>query len=121
MTISDLDCVVYYASYMVLEHSKDTDNKILYNETQLMTEEEYQKIRQEYGGKVKVGIGASAGRDLLTRIGIPLQAAHLHEKVKKSNSDAERSRLLKPFPVFAPFHLPQLKPKRLDLHILPLL
>src|SRR5213595_2504160 len=51
--ISDLERVVYYARYIVLEDFKDTDNKILYNETQLLTEEEYQKIRQEYGGKVK--------------------------------------------------------------------
>src|SRR5439155_13013168 len=60
MKISDLERVLYYARYMVQEEFKDTDNKILFNATQLLTEEEYQKIRQEYGGKVKVGIGAAA-------------------------------------------------------------
>src|SRR5258708_16582022 len=121
MTISDLDCVVYYASYMVLEHSKDTDNKILYNETQVLTEEEYQKIRQEYGGKVKVGIGASAVRELLTKIDITLEAADLHEKVKKTNSDAERSRLVKRLRVVEAFQRSKVKPEWMVLTILPVL
>src|SRR6266851_1615179 len=119
--ISDLERVVYYARYMVLEDFKDTDNKILYNETQLLTEEEYQKIRQEYGGKVKVGIGASAVRELLTRIDIPLEAADLHEKVKKSNSDAERSRLVKRLRVVEAFQRSKVKPEWMVLTILPVL
>src|ERR1051326_2030438 len=121
MKISDLERVVYYARYMVLEDFKDTDNKVLYNETQLLTEEEYQKIRQEYGGKVKVGIGASAVRDLLSRIDIPLEAADLHEKVKKSNSDAERSRLVKRLRVGEAFQRSKVKPEWMVMTILPVL
>ncbi len=121
MKISDLERVVYYARYMVLEDFKDTDNKILYNETQLLTEEEHQKIRQEYGGKVKIGIGASAVRDLLTRINIPLEAADLHEKVKKSTSDAERSRLVKRLRVVEAFQRSKVKPEWMVMTILPVL
>src|SRR5438552_3473059 len=121
MKISDLERVVYYARYMVLEDFKDTDNKILFNATQLLTEEEYQKIRQEYGGKVKVGIGASAVRDLLTKIDIALEAADLHERVKKSTSDAERSRLVKRLRVVEAFQRSRVKPEWMVLTILPVL
>ena len=121
MKISDLERVVYYARYMVLEDFKDTDNKILYNATQLLTEEENQKIRQEYGGKVKIGIGASAVRDLLTKIDIPLEAADLHERVKKSTSDAERARLVKRLRVVEAFQRSKVKPEWMILTVLPVL
>src|SRR5580765_6389362 len=121
MKISDLERVVYYARYIVLEEFKDTDNKVLYNETQLLTEEEYQKIRQEYGGKVKVGIGASAVRELLTKIDIPLEPADLHERVKKSTSDAERSRLVKRLRVIEAFQRSKVKPEWMILTVLPVL
>jgi DNA-directed RNA polymerase subunit beta' len=121
MKISDLEKVVYYARYIVIEDFKDTDNKVLFNASQLLTEEEYQKIRQEYSGKVKVGIGASAIRDLLTKIDIPLEAADLHEKVKQSTSDAERSRLVKRLRVVEAFQRSKVKPEWMVLTVLPVL
>src|SRR5215469_13190709 len=119
--ISDLERVVYYARYMVLEDFKDTDNKILFNALQLLTEEENQKIRQEYGSKVKIGIGASAVRDLLAKIDIPKEAVELHEKVKKSTSDAERSRLVKRLRVVEAIQRSKVKPEWMVLTVLPVL
>ena len=119
--ISDLERVVYYARYIVLEDFKDVDNKILFNAQQLLTEEEYQKIRQEYGSKVKVGIGASAVRELLSKIDIPAEAVDLHEKVKKSNSDAERSRLVKRLRVVEAIQRSKIKPEWMVLTVLPVL
>src|SRR5579862_7427165 len=121
MKISDLERVVYYARYIVLEDFKDTDNKVLFQAQQLLTEEEYQKIRQEYGGKVKVGIGAAAVRELLSKIDIPLEAADLHERVKKSTSDAERSRLVKRLRVVEAFQRSKVKPEWMILTVLPVL
>ncbi len=119
--ISELERVVYYARYIVLDDFKDTDNKILFNAQQLLTEEEYQKIRQEYGGKVRVGIGASAVRELLSKIDIPLEAIDLHEKVKKSTSDAERTRLVKRLRVIEAFQRSKVKPEWMVLTVLPVL
>ncbi len=121
MKISDLERVVYYARYIVLEDFKDTDNKILFNALQLLTEEEYQKIRQEYTGKVKVGIGATAVRELLSKIDIPLEAADLHERLKKTTSDAERSRLVKRLRVVEAFQRSKVKPEWMVLTVLPVL
>jgi len=121
MKISDLERVVYYARYIVLEDFKDTDGKILYDAQQLLTEEEYQKIRQEYGGKVRVGIGAAAVRELLSKIDIPLEATDLHERVKVSTSDAERSRLVKRLRVVEAFQRSKVKPEWMVLTVLPVL
>jgi len=121
MKISDLERVVYYARYIVLEDFKDTDGKVLFSAQQLLTEEEYQKIRQEYTGKVRVGIGASAVRELLSKIDIPLEAIDLHERVKKSTSDAERSRLVKKLRVVEAFQRSKVKPEWMVLTVLPVL
>jgi len=121
MKISDLERVVYYARYIVLEDFKDTDNKILFNAQQLLTEEEYQKIRQEYGGKVRVGIGAAAARELLSRINIPAEAVDLHEQLKVATSDAERSRLVKRLRVVEAFERSKVKPEWMILTVLPVL
>lgn len=119
--ISDLERVVYYARYIVLEDFKDVDGKVLYPAQQLLTEEEYQKVRQEFGGKVKVGIGASAVRELLTKIDIPTEAVDLHDKVKKATSDAERSRLVKRLRVVEAFQRSKVKPEWMILTVLPVL
>ncbi len=119
--ISDLERVVYYARYIVLEDFKDVDNKILFTEKQLLTEEEYQKIRQEFGSRVKVGIGATAVRELLTKIDIQKEAVELHEKVKKTTSDAERSRLVKRLRVVEAFQRSKVKPEWMVLTVLPVL
>ena len=119
--ISELERVVYYARYIVLEDFKDVDNKVLFNAQQLLTEEEYQKIRQEYSGKVKVGIGAAAVRELLSKIDIPAEAVDLHERIKKSNSDAERSRLVKRLRVVEAFQRSKVKPEWMVLTVLPVL
>ena len=121
MKISDLERVVYYARYIVLEDFKDTDNKVLFSAQQLLTEEEYQKIRQEYGGKVRVGIGASAARELLSRIYIPAEAVDLHEQLKVATSDAERSRLVKRLRVVEAFERSKVKPEWMILTVLPVL
>jgi len=119
--ISDLERVIYYARYIVLEDFKDSDGKVLFESKQLLTEEEYQKIRQEHGGKVKIGIGAAAVRELLSKIDIPLEAADLHEKVKKSTSDAERSRFVKRLRIVEALQRSKVKPEWMILTILPVL
>jgi len=119
--ISDLEKVVYYARYIVLEDFKDIDNKVLFEEKQLLSEEEYQKIRQEFGSKVRVGIGASAVRELLSKIDIPAEAVDLHAKVKVASSDAERSRLVKRLRVVEAFQRSKVKPEWMVMTVLPVL
>ena len=68
MKMTDLERVIYYTRYLVLEDLKDSSGKTVLKETQLITEEEYQKYRLEYKDKLKVDIGAGAIRKLLEKI-----------------------------------------------------
>jgi DNA-directed RNA polymerase subunit beta' len=46
MKLTDLERVIYYTRYLVLEDLKDASGKTVLKETQLITEEEYQKYRR---------------------------------------------------------------------------
>ncbi|MFH1282450.1 MAG: DNA-directed RNA polymerase subunit beta' [bacterium] len=95
MRLSDLEKVVYYAKYIVLEDLSDPDGKTILYEKQLLSQEEYQKYKKEFGSKLKVGIGASSIRDMLAKVDLKKEAGNLREKVKKCDSETERTRLIK--------------------------
>jgi SNF2 family DNA or RNA helicase len=66
--LTDLEKIVYYARYVVLEDLKGEDGKVKYASRTLLSDEEYHKARQEFGDKLKAGIGADAIRQLLEKI-----------------------------------------------------
>lgn len=70
MKLSDIEKVVYYARHAVLEDFKDADGKVKYKARQLLTDEEVHKAKEETKGKVAVGIGAGAIRQLLEEIDV---------------------------------------------------
>jgi DNA-directed RNA polymerase subunit beta' len=95
MKMSDLERVIYYTRYLVLEDLKDSAGKTILKATQLITEEEYQKFRQEYKDKLKVDIGAGAIRRFLEKTDLEQEKKKLREDIKKTKSDAERARLIR--------------------------
>ncbi|MBV9080093.1 MAG: DNA-directed RNA polymerase subunit beta', partial [Elusimicrobia bacterium] len=64
MRLTDLEKVVYYARWVVIEDVKNDDGKVKYASKTLLSDEEMHKARQEFGDKLKVGIGADAIRQL---------------------------------------------------------
>jgi DNA-directed RNA polymerase subunit beta' len=67
LKLSDIEKVVYYARHVVLEDWKDR-RKVKYKARQLFSLEELHKAKEETKGKVAVGIGAGAIRQLLEEI-----------------------------------------------------
>ncbi|MFC1501448.1 DNA-directed RNA polymerase subunit beta' [Elusimicrobiota bacterium] len=91
----DLEKVIYYTRYIVMEDLKDASGKIILKERQLLVEEEYKKYLAEYKDKLKVDIGAEAIKKLLEKIDLASDLKKLHAEVKKTKSDAERARLIR--------------------------
>ena len=95
MRTSDLERVVYYAMYIVLEDLIDTNGRTVYKATDLISEEEVRKAKQEYRSKLKVGIGAGAIHTLLSKVKPKEEAAKILEEIQGVTSEAERSRLIR--------------------------
>jgi DNA-directed RNA polymerase subunit beta' len=121
MKLSDLERVIYYARYIVLEDFKDAEGRVKFKARQLFTDDEYQKAREESRGKVKVGIGAGAIRDLLVAIDVKKEAEVVRKRLKETDSEAERSRLIKRLRILDGFARSNTRPENMVLTILPVI
>ena len=93
--LTDLEKVIYYARHIVLEDLKGEDGKVRVEAKTLLTDEEYHKIQQEVGSRLKVGIGAGAVRELLEKINIEEDIKEIRNKFDEIDSETERSKLIK--------------------------
>ena len=95
MKTSDLERVVYYANYIVLEDLIDSSGRTVFSATDLLSEEEVRKAKSEHRSKLKVGIGAGAIHTLLSKVKPKEEAAKILETIQGVTSEAERSRLIR--------------------------
>ncbi|MGQ0645355.1 MAG: DNA-directed RNA polymerase subunit beta' [Elusimicrobiota bacterium] len=121
LKLSDLERVVYYARYVVLEDFKDADGKVRYKARQLLSDEDYHKVRDEFRGKVKVGIGAGAVRDLLAQINVKKEAEEVRARLKETDSEAERGRLIKRLRILDGFVRSNTRPENMVMTVLPVI
>ena len=91
MTLKDLEKVLYFESYVVLEPGL-TDLKL----HQLLNEDQYQAKVDEFGDDgFTVGIGAEAVKQILAGIDLPKEGAKLRIDLKETNSEAKRKKYVK--------------------------
>ena len=92
MTLKDLEQVIYFNSYIVLDPA-DSDFKKL----DLLTEEEYDDYMVEHEeSQLKVGIGAEAIKELLAEIDVNELAQSIRNELSEGvNSVQKKSKLIK--------------------------
>src|SRR3954470_23319570 len=81
MKTGDLEKVVYYQDYMVVDVGTSTLKR-----KQLLTEEEYRDAREKFGDGFKADMGAEAVRTLLTQMDLSVESRDIHEGILKTNS-----------------------------------
>src|SRR5579884_1685955 len=85
MTLKELEKVLYFESYVVLEPGT-TDLKM----RQLLTEEQLIAKQDEFGDdQFEVGIGAEAVKKILLRIDLDAEKVKLRGELKETNSEAK--------------------------------
>jgi DNA-directed RNA polymerase subunit beta' len=95
MKTSDLERVVYYAQYIVLEDLQDNSGRTVYKSGDLLNEDEVRKARLEFRTKLKVDIGAGAIHTLLSKVKPKEESAQILETLASVTSEAERSKLIR--------------------------
>jgi DNA-directed RNA polymerase subunit beta' len=78
---SDLEKVIYYQDYVVIE-PRDTPLKV----GQILSEEEHRAAVDKYGGNFTAQIGADAVKSLLARQDLRTLSGELREAITKTNS-----------------------------------
>ena len=86
MTLKDLEQVIYFNSYVVID-AADTEFK----KFQLLSEEEYDDYMEEHEeSELRVGIGAEAIKELLGEIVLPDAVAQIREELQAAGGSVQR-------------------------------
>ena len=121
MKPSDLEKVVYYAAYVVLEDTKDpVTGRVEHNVGDVMTETQLNEVKKKFS-KIKVGIGAGAIKDLLERIDLKKEIEAIQQELANAKADMDRSKLIKRLKILEGFVASGNRPEWMIMTILPVL
>jgi DNA-directed RNA polymerase subunit beta' len=116
MSTRNLERVIYYESYVVIEPGKAPVEPC-----QLLTEEEYLKYREEFGAAMKAKMGAEAIRDLIRQVDLVELDKKLRAQMKVTTSEQKKKTLVKRLKVLESFLKSDNKPEWMFLEVLPVI
>ncbi len=116
MTLRDIERVLYFEGFMVVEPGMTPLNR-----GQLLTEEDYLAKLEEYGDEFKALMGAEAVRELLRSLDLHTTVESLHAEINKTGSDTKLKKLSKRLKILEGFQKSGIKPEWMILEVLPVL
>ncbi|MBC8267371.1 MAG: DNA-directed RNA polymerase subunit beta' [Rhodospirillaceae bacterium] len=117
MTLKDLERVLYFENYVVVEPGL-TPLKL----HELLSEDAYQNAVDEYGDdSFSVGIGAEAIRKMLEAIELEEELAVLRVDLKETNSEAKRKKFVKRLKLIEAFIASGARPEWMILEVIPVI
>ena len=114
--IRDLERVTYYESYIVIESGKTPYRKGI-----LLSEEEYKKAKEEFGGSFKAGIGAEAVKEMLRVIDVEKLSKELREGMKTVDSLQKKKEIVKRLKIVEAFRKSGNRPDWMVLECVPVI
>ncbi len=112
----NLEKVLYFASYIVLE----VQDGIGLQQKQILSEAEYQEARANYGNAFRAGMGAESIMELLMSIDLEEESNTLKEELKNA-SGQKRARIIKRLEVIEAFRGSGNKPEWMILTVIPVI
>jgi DNA-directed RNA polymerase subunit beta' len=117
MTLKDLERVLYFENYIVLEPGVTT-----FKERQLLSEEQYNQALDEFGqDSFTAGIGAEAIRTILMAMELPKMAIELRQELTETTSDLKSKKLAKRLKIIEAFIESGNKPEWMILTVVPVI
>ena len=112
----NLDKILYFASYVVLDRGESD-----LNYKQVLSEREYRDAIEQYGyGKFRVGMGAEAIQELLKAIDLEKDSEELRAELKDA-SGQKRARIIKRLEVVEAFRNSGNRPEWMILDAIPVM
>ncbi|MEM1222051.1 MAG: DNA-directed RNA polymerase subunit beta' [Verrucomicrobiota bacterium] len=117
ITARNLERVIYYENYLVIDPGKTP-----LEERQLLNEQEYLQAQDEYGEDSFVArMGAEAVRDALARVDLESTVAELHEQMHATRSKQIKKKLSKRLKTIQGFMESGTRPEWMVLEVLPVI
>ena len=112
----NLEKVLYFASYIVLEAQEETGLM----QKQILSEAEYQEAREKFGDAFRAGMGAESIMELLMSIDLEEEGNALKEELLNS-SGQKRARIIKRLEVIEAFRESENKPEWMIMTVIPVI
>ncbi len=117
MTIKDLERVLYFENYIVVEPGLTS-----LKQRQLLSEEEFLDAQDEYGEDAfTASIGAEALKSMLQQLDLEEECASLREELHETNSEMRRKKVIKRLKVLEAFQTSGTRPEWMILDVLPVI
>ena len=116
MTLKDLEKVLYFEAYVVLD-AGDTNLE----KGQLLPEDKYAEAMDEFAGQFVAGMGAEAIRELLSEIDLVEEGEELRIEMKEATSEAKKKKVSKRLKVINSFRQSGNRPEWMILETIPVL
>ena len=115
MSPRDLEEVIYFVSYVVLDPGATTLMK-----KQTLSDKEYRAYYEKYGNTFRVGMGAEAIKELLTELDVEKELESLQKELAEATGQ-KKLRLVKRLDVLDSFAKSGNKPEWMILDVLPVI
>jgi len=116
MTARDLERVIYYEDYIVIDEGKTP-----LKPKQLLNEMEYREAREQYADGFVAKMGAEAVKDLLQRTDLRKSVTELEHALDTTKSKQIRKKLAKRLKIVKAFVATKMRPEWMILEVLPVI
>lgn len=117
MTLKELERVLYFESYIILDPGETPLKK-----KELLSETQYRKAVEEFGpGSFRAGMGAEAVRELLQDFDLEQLARELRVEMVETSSEARRKKAAKRLKVVNAFRQSSNHPEEMILEVIPVI
>jgi len=116
MTLRDIERVLYFESFVVIDPGMTTLEKY-----QLLNDDQYYEALEEFGDDFDARMGAEAIRELLMQIDLDYEINALREEIPQTNSETKIKKLSKRLKLMEAFHGSGNKPEWMVFTVLPVL
>ena len=118
MTMNDLEKVLYFDSYIVLDPGQTTLAK-----RQVISEDQYLQIIDHYGSEdcIRVGMGAEAIRSLLEEIDLLALRDELHREGDETKSQTKKKKITKRLKIVEAFIESENRPEWMIMEVIPVI
>jgi DNA-directed RNA polymerase subunit beta' len=117
MTLKDLERVLYFENYVVIEPGLTP-----LKQHQLLNEEEYLQAQDDYGeDQFTAAIGAEAMRTMLSAIDLDQERDQLRADLRETSSEARRKKLVKRLKLVDAFVESKSRPEWMILEVVPVI
>jgi DNA-directed RNA polymerase subunit beta' len=115
----DLERVLYYEEYIVLDPGDEKDNP--YNFLDVIPERQYQESLEKYGNTFRVGMGAEAIYEALQGLDLESLAKEMREIIATTGSKQKMKKAIKRLKIIEDFRASGNRPEWMILTVLPVI